>query len=304
MLPRNPIRRPFWLPASNYYILATAIAIIVFFIVWGILHDEYQETPWIPAGISGGCVLIIFVLIRETVLRKTYNNYLIQQQNLSYIVNKSKTNRQTKEKKLTLDKNTIIIKEIEKKSEAAKILGKLSEPHWEVFELCQRYLEISQTELSKVAVGSPRLVALTKSRDKIKNLHKFHLLAWAATESHSLTQESQGRIAMSDKMEFAQKALNILENALHFYPSETQLLDSVSAIKEYIVSVNVKYLMEKAEKAEFNEQIQRAINYYRDALFYLARENNRTAEKELMANQINSKIEKLQGKTLHPTKEN
>jgi hypothetical protein len=32
-------RRPFWLPASNYYVLAFAIAVAVFFVVWGILQD-------------------------------------------------------------------------------------------------------------------------------------------------------------------------------------------------------------------------------------------------------------------------
>jgi hypothetical protein len=30
-------RRPFWLPASNYYVLAIAVTIAFFFLVWGIL---------------------------------------------------------------------------------------------------------------------------------------------------------------------------------------------------------------------------------------------------------------------------
>jgi hypothetical protein len=303
MKPRSLPRKPFWLPTINYYILSTAVAIIIFFVVWGVLHDEFQETPWIPAGIVSGGILIIAVVIRETILKKSYYNYLIKQQNYQHIVNQAKKLHKTNEtKKLTLDKNTNIIKEIEKKSEAAKVLGTLSEPHREVFELCDRYLEISQKELGTVGVGSPRLVALKKGRDRIKKLHKFHLLSWAATESHLFTQESQSRVSMTEKMEFAHKSLGVLESALQYYPNETQLIDSGLAIKEYIVSIQVKHLIEKAEKAAFKENIPRAINYYRDALFYLARENNRTEERERVAEKINTEIDRLQKSNFAPNK--
>jgi hypothetical protein len=108
---------------------------------------------------------------------------------------------------------------------------------------------------------------------------------------------------MPDKLEYAHKSLSVLDKASHFYPNEQQLIDSGLAIKEYIFSINVGYLIEKAEKSVFNQDFNRALNYYRDALFYLARDNNRSEEREAIANQIRNEIEILQSSSLPPTKE-
>src|SRR5258706_14536422 len=54
----NRARRPFWLPASNYYVLAVAVSAASFFLIWGILHDEGEDTPWVTAGVSSSLLLI------------------------------------------------------------------------------------------------------------------------------------------------------------------------------------------------------------------------------------------------------
>ena len=63
-------RRPFWLPASNYYVLAFAIAVAAFFLVWGILQDGGDEMPWATAGVSASLILIGSVILRELILRR------------------------------------------------------------------------------------------------------------------------------------------------------------------------------------------------------------------------------------------
>src|SRR5687768_15287321 len=75
----NRVRRPFWLPASNYYVLAVAISAAFFFLVWGILHDGGEETPWITAGISASILLCGAVILREIVLRRARNRFIRQQ---------------------------------------------------------------------------------------------------------------------------------------------------------------------------------------------------------------------------------
>lgn len=45
-------RRPFWLPASNYYILAIAATIAFFVLVLGLLHEGNEDADWIVAGIG------------------------------------------------------------------------------------------------------------------------------------------------------------------------------------------------------------------------------------------------------------
>jgi tetratricopeptide (TPR) repeat protein len=288
--------RPFWLPASNYYILAVAASVAFFFLVWGILHEGgEEETPWIPAGIGASIVLGSAVFLREVVLRKAQNKFLLAQRQLDFNLNKiplhSSGNKA--ENKFTIEKNARIIKDIQQKSEAARLLGKLSDVHWEVFEVCNEYLSINKRELETVGNGSPRLAALRRGKEIVTQLHKFHLLAWAEIASKSFTQDAKNQVRFSEKLKDAQKALSVLESALQFYPNEVQLRDSEEAVKEFVVSIKISHSVEQAERAKFKENYKRAISLYRDALFSLARENVKSAEHELLAEKINSEIEKI-----------
>ena len=287
--------RPFWLPASNYYILAVAASTAFFFLVWGILHDGEEDMPWIPAGIGSSIVLGSAVFLREVVLRKAQNKYLLAQRQLDFNLNKIplQSSANKNENKFTIEKNARIIKDIQQKSEAARLLNKLPDAHREVFEICNEYLSINKRELETVGAGSPRLAALIRGKDVVARIHKFHLLAWAEIESKFLTQEAKNQVKFSEKLKDAQKALNVLESALQFYPDEAQLSDSEVALREFIVSIKIFHSIEQAERAKFRENYKRAISLYRDALFSLARENLKSAERELLAEKINSEIEKI-----------
>ena len=288
-------RRPFWLPASNYYVLAIAVTIAFFFLVWGILHEGADDMPWIPAGISASAVLIGAVILREVILRRARNQYLLAQKQLDYNLNNIAlhSRRSQHANKLSVEKNAAIIKAIEKKSEAAQILGKLPEGHLEVFEMCDEYLRVNKKELETVGVGSPRLAALRRGKEKVQNLHRFHLLAWAEIESRGLTLDAKNRVTMSEKLEAAQKALTVLDSALQFYPGETRLSESADALREFVASIKISHWIEQAERSAFKGNYKRAVSHYRDALFFLSRENIQNEEKEIIAAKINSEIEKL-----------
>jgi hypothetical protein len=287
--------RPFWLPASNYYILATAIAIAFFFLVWGILHEGDELMPWIPAGMGASLIVVGAVFLREIVLRKARNRYLLVQKRLDHTLDNATlhTKNNSNEKKLTLEKNAEIIKQIQKKSDAAKVLMKLSDGHLEVFEVCSEYLEVNKKELETVGAGSPRLAGLRRGREIVKVLHKFHLLAWAETESRQLTQDAKNRATMAEKTETAQKALNVLQIALQNYPDERQLIESEQAVKEFITSIRVAHFIEQGERSAYKGNFKRAISHYKDALFFLAREGVKSEETDLLAEQINLEIQKI-----------
>jgi hypothetical protein len=288
-------RRPFWLPASNYYILAVAVAIAFFFLVWGILHEGDDQSPWIPAGIGASAVLISAVFLREIVLRKARNRYLLVQKRLDYTLDNVTLHAKSSapEKKLTLEKNAEIIKQIQKKSEAAKVLMKLSDGHLEVFELCREYLEINKSELGNVGAGSPRLAGLRRGREIVKELHRFHLLTWAEIESRQLTQDAKNRATIAEKTETAQKALNVIQTALHHYPNERRLVESEDAVKEFVTSIRVGHFIEQAERSAFKGNYKRAVSHYKDALYFLARENRQSKETDFLAEQINLEIQKI-----------
>jgi tetratricopeptide (TPR) repeat protein len=273
--------------------LTTAIATAFFFFLWGILHEGGEDMPWIMAGIGASILLIGAVVLREIVLRKARNSFLSAQKRLDNNLNKIAPQFNSDANKLTVQQNAGIIKAIQEKSEAAKILGKLSEGHLEVFEMCSEYLALNKNQLETVGLGSPRLAALRHGREIVQDLHHFHLLAWAELESRLFTQEAKNRAIISEKLEMSQKALTVLDFALQFYPNEPQLVESGELLKEFAASIKISHLIEKAERAAFKSNYKLAINHYRDALFFLARENVNRVETKIIAEKINSEIEKI-----------
>ncbi len=73
------------------------------------------------------------------------------------------------------------------------------------------------------------------------------------------------------------------------------MIESESALKEFIASIRISHWIEQAQRAAFKGNPKRALSLYRDALFYLAREDVKNIDKEKIAEQINSEIEILRG---------
>lgn len=289
------IRRPFWLPALSFYILTIAIAIAIFFLVWGVLLEGGEEAPWIIAGMSASFVLGGAVFLREVILRNRRRRYLRAERQLDYNLNNVSPNAGFAHSsfKLGLKKNAAMIEKIKRKSEAARVLNQLPDGHWEVFELCNEYLSINKIQLETVGIGSPRLAGLRRGREIAEALHKYHLLNWVAIESKYLTKEAKNQIAIAEKIELSQRALLAIDSALEFYPDDETLTDSRIAVNEFVATIKISHWIERAERQTFKKNYQQAISLYRDALFYLARENFQTSEKELIADKIHTEIGKI-----------
>jgi len=292
-----PYRRPFWLLASSYYILTAAAALAFFFVVWAILHEGNEETPWITAGIGTSLILAGAVVLREIFLRKARSRFLLTERNLEHSMRSFPPAMKSGNEaiKLSLEDNAAIIRKIQKKSELARVLGKLSDGHLEVFEICNEYLSINEKQLGTVGVGSPRLPSLLRGREIISELHRFHLLSWAEIETRNLTQMAKNYVTISEKLNTAQQALTVLDTALQFYPDEARLSESESVLKEFIASIKISHWIEQGERAAFKGNYKRAVSLYRDALFFLAREPMKTEEREAIAEKINAEIESLRG---------
>ena len=87
--------------------------------------------------------------------------------------------------------------------------------------------------------------------------------------------------------------MDCIDSALRVYPGEIELNQSRVAIEEFIASVKVAHWVELAERSTFKGHYRRAIDRYRDALFYLnqdvVKEDVRVAGME----KIEREIEKL-----------
>lgn len=290
-----PPGRPFWLPASNYYALTTSVVAAFFFLVWGILHDGGDEMPWITAGVGASIILFMAVVTREVFLRRARRRYMLSERNYNQQMREvyARMPHERESQKLTIEQNSAILKEIARKSSAAKTLGKFSAVHREVFELCGEYLERNERELRMIGPGSPRLKPLRSSRRDVREFHRYHMLQWAGIEAREMTHEAQTRVSVADKVEAAQSAINIVESALEHYPSERTLIESRELLADLLTSIKVAHWVEKAELAEYRGDFKGARSLYRDALFYLGRDNTGSDQRGIAAAKISSEIERL-----------
>jgi hypothetical protein len=291
-------RRPFWLPASGFYVLAAAAAIFVFFLIWSILHDGSDEKPWATAGISASIVLAGAVLLREVVLRGARNRLLETQRQLDRSLKATQPVRSGMNhdgNKLTLEKNAAILQEIKQKSDAAKVLGKMPAGHKEVFDMCDRYISVTGDELKNIGAGSPRLAPLLRGREMVEEFHKFHLLQWAEIETRSLMQEARHLQKFNEKLALAQKAVVIVDSALDHYPNDENLKESSKALKEFVASIKISNWVERAEKAAFKGNYKQAKKLYNDALFFVQREVNGDDNRQIAAAKITDGLTKING---------
>lgn len=275
--------------------LAAALTIGVFFLIWAILQEGRDEAPWITAGIAASVVLGGAVFLREIVLRNARNRFLAAQRRLDRTMHGlyAAGINDNRPEKLTLEKNAAVVAEIRRKSEAAKVLGKFSEGHREVFDLCDEYIAVAERELPTVGVGSPRIAALSRGMEYARERHRFHMLQWAEIEARSLTQVAKGQEKVSERLSTATKALDAVELALEYYPLEENLGGSRLVLKDFIASIKVSNLVEKAERAGFKGNHKRALRYYQDALFFLDRETEKSGDLGLIFAEITERIESI-----------
>jgi len=123
-------------------------------------------------------------------------------------------------------------------------------------------------------------------------LQRHHLLTWARGSARSLTHEAQQRVRLYEKVETANRALECIDSALKLYPDEEELKVSARAVRDFITSSRVAHWVELAERAAFKGYYRRAIDRYRDALFYLTRDGG-DQDREAGAERITREIELL-----------
>jgi tetratricopeptide (TPR) repeat protein len=289
-------RRPFWMPAASFYVLAGAVAMAFFFVIWGVFRGDGDDTPIIVAGFSVSIVLGGAVFLREFVFRMARNRVLETQKQLDRSlkgVALSSGIHSGRSDKLTLELNAAILREIKQKSEAARVLASMSSGHKEVFELCDRYLLINGRELTRVRAGSPRLAALLKGKELAEEFHRYHMLRWAEIEAKALSSAAQNSSKTSVRIDAAQRALSVVSSAIEHYPDESNLNASGDAIREFLSSVKLSSRIEKAESAVARGNYKQARKYYAEALQILDRENVPSDEREFAVSQINEALQQI-----------
>src|SRR5688572_18659154 len=284
--------------SAGYLTAAIVIAAGLFFLLWWMLVRSGDEAPWLPAGLAASVVLLVALSAREVVMRRAWNRYLLDNgisQKHTSTRSRSSSSRSHK-KGFSGSFHSAALRTIQKHSTAADLPGSTPEAHLEVAHLCHDYLSSTDEAMRSGRLGSEKGIAIRAGQERVRALHKHHLLTWARGQSRALTHEAQQRARTFDKIETANKALECIDSALRVYPNEPELNESRTAIDEFIASVKVAHWVELAERSAFKGHYRRAIDRFRDALFYLNQDVVKEEVRVAGTEKIERQIAELQSK--------
>lgn len=281
------------MPSSTGYLMAAVItAVALFFVLWWMLVSGGDEAPWLPAGLAASVVLLVALSAREVVMRRAWTRYLLEHGIQEHSSSSSEKSRSRK-KSYSSSLHSAALRAIQKQSGAADSIGSSPEAHLEVAQLCHDYLTSTEDAMRSGSFAGEKGIAIKAGHDRVRALHKHHLLIWARDHSRTLTRDAQQRARISDKIETANRALECIDSALRLYPDEIELNESKVAIGEFIASVRVAHWVELAERSAFKGHYRRAIDRYKDALFYLRDLNVKEEVRAAGSERIEREIEEL-----------
>lgn len=287
--------------SAGYLTVAIILAAGMFFGLWWMLVRSGDEAPWLPAGLAASVVLLVALSAREVVMRRAWTRYLLDQGISQKRPGRSYSSGSRSQKKgFSASLHSAALRTIQKQSTAADRPGSTPEAHLDVAHLCHDYLSSTDEAMRSGRLGSEKGIAIRAGQERVRALHKHHLLTWARGHSRALTHKAQQRARTSDKIETANKALECIDSALRIYPNEVELNESKTAIGEFIASVKVAHWVELAERSAFKGHYRRAIDRYRDALFYLNQDMVKEEVRVAGTEKIERQIAELQAR-LRPT---
>jgi len=282
------------MPSSTGYMLITfVLALGLFFLLWWMLVSGGDEAPWLPAGLAASVVLLVALSAREVVMRRAWTKYLLEHGIHDHSKSRSSSPGSRSKKGFSASLHSAALRAIQKQSSAADSSTSTPQAHFEVAQLCHDYLASTEEAMRSGSMGSEKGIAIRAGQERVRQLHKHHLLTWARRHSRVLTREAQQRARTSDKIETANKALECIDSTLRVYPDEAELNESKAAIAEFIASVKVAHWVELAERSAFKGHNRRAIDRYRDALFYLSQEGIKDEARSAGTERIEREIERL-----------
>jgi tetratricopeptide (TPR) repeat protein len=165
--------------------------------------------------------------------------------------------------------------------------------HLEAYYSCEQYLAQIGETLSRTTIEVDVRAALRAGTERIRSLQKRHLLAWARKESQRITASAQRHASAFEQIKTAERALEVLNEALQIYPDEPKLQASAEAVREFAASVHIKRWVELAEREAFKGHYAKAIDHYRNALFDLTRADIGEDARREVAEKITREVQLL-----------
>lgn len=284
----------------GYMAVAGGLSLALFWGIWVLLRSEgYEEAPWIPAGLSAGFVILIAAAAREIAMRRAWARYTREMELLmggGEAARPALKPKPVSANRSGMQAQVAALRNLQQRLSELDAASTPPDAHLEAYRLCEQHLATTDDSLRTPGGAAEMRVALRSGQERVRALQHKHLLAWARGEVMRLTQEAQRRVRLSDKIETAQRAIEVLDEALKVYPDEQELRDSSIAVRDFIGSVKVGQWVEMAERAAFRGKYARAVARYRDALFYLSRAEMGEDARDEAATRIQREIEMLRAR--------
>ena len=278
----------------GYLTVAFVLAVGLFIALWAILVRSGDEAPWLPAGLAASVVLLVALSAREVVMRRAWTRYLLENGiSQPKSTSRSRESSRNQKKGFSGSVHSAALRAIQKQSTAADSPGATPEAHLDVAQMCHDYLTRTDEAIRSGSLGSEKGIAIHAGQERVRALHRHHLMTWARGHSRVLLHEAQQRARTFDKIETANRAMDCIDSAFRVYPDEAELNESRVAIGEFISSVKVAHWVELAERSAFKGHYRRAIDRYRDALFYLSQGMVKDEVRIAGTQKIEGEIEKL-----------
>lgn len=269
-------------------VASAAAAAALFFVLWWMLQAE--ANPWVPAGLAASVVMLVAATARGVIIRRAAN-YAAESAPPPF--NSARRARPVSAHRPATFSQTEALRVLEQKSKEANAEGSLPEAHLRVFQLCGEFLETAERSLAAPVVSSERRLTVRARQERVRSVQKHHMLSWARDSARLLTRQAQQQARLHEKIESSNRALECIETALKSYPDNEELHRSAAAVRDFMTSSRVAHWIELAQRAAFKGRYRRAIDCYRDALFYLTKAG---AEHPVAAEHITREIEMLRAR--------
>jgi hypothetical protein len=284
----GPARAP---SVSGFMTIAAAAAAALFFVLWWMLQGE--ENPWVPAGLAASVVMLVAASASVAVVRRSRTRLVRDQHNSEW--RGRSMPRSSGSMSHSSSRHTAALRALQRQSADADARELPPQAHRELYERCSDYLSGAEQALNSGSLPTEARLALRTGQERVRTLQRHHLLTWARGSARALTHEAQQRVRLHEKLETANRALECIDSVLRVYPDEEELRVSAVAVREFITSSRVAHWVELAERAAFKGYYRRAIDRYRDALFYLTRDGV-DPDREAGAERITREIELLRAR--------
>lgn len=284
---------------AGYMAVAGGLAVAIFWAVWFLLRSNEEEAPWLPAGLTAGFVILAAAAAREVVMRRAWARYTRE---MDLVMGASDPPRSAVKAKTSsagyagMQAQVAALRGLQQRLVELDSPNTQPEAHHEAYRLCEQFLSSTEDVLRASGGPAEMRAALRSGQERVRAFQRKHMLSWARGETTRLLHEAQRRVRVSDRIETAQRALEVLEEAVRVYPEEQGLRDSSLAVRNFVASVKVGQWVEMAERAAFRGKYERAVARYRDALFYLSRADMGEDARSEAATRIQREIELLRAR--------